>query len=66
MAVRDMDVAAEVISIRLMRAKLLAFAMSSFYCGVTGALFTYAYLVMVERQNRIAPESTMIALGGDK
>ena len=43
MAVRDMDVAAEVIGIRLMRAKLLAFAVSSFYCGVAGALFAYAY-----------------------
>ena len=48
MAVRDMDVAAEVISIRLMRAKLLAFAVSSFYCGVAGALFAYAYLGTVE------------------
>jgi len=48
MAVRDMDVAAEVIGIRLMRAKLLAFAVSSFYCGVAGALFSYAYLGTVE------------------
>src|SRR4029079_7001680 len=32
MAIRDMDVAAEVIGIRPMRAKLLAFAVSSFYC----------------------------------
>ena len=48
MAVRDMDVAAEVIGIRLMRAKLLAFAISSFYCGVAGALFAYAYLGTVE------------------
>ena len=48
MAVRDMDVAAEVIGIRLMRAKLLAFAMSSFYCGIAGALFAYAYLGTVE------------------
>ena len=38
MAVRDMDVAAEVIGIPLMRTKLLAFAVSSFYCGVAGAL----------------------------
>ena len=43
-----MDVAAEVIGIRLMRAKLLAFAVSSFYCGVAGALFAYAYLGTVE------------------
>jgi branched-chain amino acid transport system permease protein len=48
MAVRDMDVAAEVIGIRLMPAKLLAFAVSSFYCGVAGALFAYAYLGTVE------------------
>ncbi len=48
MAVRDMDVAAEVIGIQLMRAKLLAFAVSSFYCGVAGALFAYAYLGTVE------------------
>lgn len=48
MAVRDMDVAAEVIGIRLMRTKLLAFAISSFYCGVAGALFAYAYLGTVE------------------
>ena len=38
MAVRDMDVAAEVIGIRMMQTKLLAFAISSFYCGVAGAL----------------------------
>src|SRR5690349_5381076 len=48
MAVRDMDVAAEVIGIRLMRAKLLAFAVSSFYCGIAGALFAFAYLGTVE------------------
>jgi branched-chain amino acid transport system permease protein len=48
MAVRDMDVAAEVIGIRLLSSKLLAFAVSSFYCGVAGALFAYAYLGTVE------------------
>ncbi len=48
MAVRDMDVAAEVIGIRLMRTKLLAFAVSSFYCGVAGALYASAYLGTVE------------------
>ena len=31
-----------------MRAKLLAFAVSSFYCGVAGALYAYAYLGTVE------------------
>ena len=38
MAVRDMDVAAEVIGIRILRTKLIAFAVSSFYCGVAGAV----------------------------
>jgi branched-chain amino acid transport system permease protein len=48
MAVRDMDVAAEVIGIPMMKTKLLAFAISSFYCGVAGALFAYCYLGTVE------------------
>ncbi len=48
MAVRDMDVAAEVIGIRPMHAKLTAFAVSSFYCGVAGALYAYTYLGTVE------------------
>jgi branched-chain amino acid transport system permease protein len=48
MAVRDMDLAAEVIGIRMMRTKLLAFAISSFYCGVAGALYAFAYLGTVE------------------
>jgi len=48
MAVRDMDVAAEVIGIPIMKTKLLAFAISSFYCGVAGALYAYCYLGTVE------------------
>jgi branched-chain amino acid transport system permease protein len=48
MAVRDMDIAAEVIGIRMMQTKLLAFAISSFYCGVAGALYAYTYLGTVE------------------
>src|ERR1017187_1615731 len=48
MAVRDMDVAAGVIGIRLMHTKLLAFAVSSFYCGVAGALYAYGYIGTVE------------------
>jgi branched-chain amino acid transport system permease protein len=48
MAVRDMDLAAEVIGIRMMQTKLLAFAISSFYCGVAGALYAYTYLGTVE------------------
>jgi branched-chain amino acid transport system permease protein len=48
MAVRDMDVAASVIGIPMMRTKLLAFAISSFYCGVAGALYAFCYLGTVE------------------
>jgi branched-chain amino acid transport system permease protein len=43
MAVRDMDLAAELIGIRLLRTKLLAFAISSFYCGVAGALLVFLW-----------------------
>ena len=43
MAVRDMDIAAELIGIRLLRTKLLAFAVSSFYCGVAGALMVFLW-----------------------
>jgi branched-chain amino acid transport system permease protein len=44
MAIRDMDVAAAVIGIRPMYAKLSAFAVSSFIVGVAGALWAFIYL----------------------
>ncbi|WP_334189509.1 branched-chain amino acid ABC transporter permease [Noviherbaspirillum sp.] len=44
MAIRDMDVAAAVIGIRPMYAKLTAFAVSSFIIGVAGALWGFIYL----------------------
>src|SRR4029078_946040 len=40
-AIRDQDIAAEIIGINIFRYKLLAFAMSWFYAGVTGVLYTY-------------------------
>src|SRR6266550_899452 len=43
-----MAVAAEVIGIRILHTKLLAFAISSFYCGIAGALYAFAYLGTVE------------------
>src|SRR5215813_6274276 len=48
MAIRDMDVAAEVIGIPMLKTKLLAFGVSSFYCGVAGALWANPYLAAVE------------------
>lgn len=50
MAVRDMDIAAEAIGINLMKTKLLAFGISSFLCGLAGALWAYAVLGTVEPQ----------------
>ena len=44
MAIRDMDVAASVIGIRPVHAKLTAFAVSSFIVGVAGALWGFVYL----------------------
>jgi len=43
MAIRDMDIAAEIIGIRPLRTKLLAFAISSFYCGVAGGLMLFLF-----------------------
>ena len=43
MAVRDMDIAAELMGIRLLQTKLSAFAVSSFYCGVAGALMVFLW-----------------------
>jgi len=40
-AVRDQDIAAEIIGIDIFRYKLIAFAISSFYAGVCGVLYTY-------------------------
>jgi branched-chain amino acid transport system permease protein len=40
-AIRDHDIAAELIGIDIFRYKLIAFAISSFYAGVTGVLYTY-------------------------
>jgi branched-chain amino acid transport system permease protein len=44
MATRDMDIAAEIIGIRPLHAKLSAFAVSSFYIGVAGALWAFLRL----------------------
>ncbi len=48
MAIRDMDIAAEIIGVNPLSAKLSAFAVSSFFVGVSGALFFSVYLGAVE------------------
>lgn len=48
MAIRDMDVAAEIIGIQPMQTKLLAFAVSSFLVGIAGAELVFLYLGSAE------------------
>ncbi len=48
MSIRDMDVASEIIGVSQFRYKLLAFAVSSFYAGVAGALIAFCYLGAVQ------------------
>jgi branched-chain amino acid transport system permease protein len=44
-AIRDQDIAAEIIGINIFRYKITAFAISSFYAGVGGALYCFFYEV---------------------
>jgi branched-chain amino acid transport system permease protein len=55
-AVRDSDLAAEAVGLSSRRTKLLAFALSSFYVGVEGALLAQ-FLGHVEPQNFTIAES---------
>ena len=48
MAIRDMDIAAEIIGVNPLTTKLSAFAVSSFYIGIAGALFFAVYLGAAE------------------
>ncbi|WP_420862130.1 branched-chain amino acid ABC transporter permease [Algirhabdus cladophorae] len=48
MAIRDMDIAAEIIGVNPLRAKLTAFMVSSFFVGIAGALFFSVYLGAAE------------------
>jgi len=50
MAIRDRDIAAEIIGIRPLQTKLLAFAISSFYCGVAGAMSVFLWLGSAETE----------------
>ena len=60
MAVRDMDLAAELIGIRLYQTKLLAFAVSSFYCGVAGAMMVFLWLGNAESESFSINQSFLI------
>ena len=66
-AIRDHDVAAEIMGVNIFRYKLLAFAISSFYAGVTGALWAY-YTQVVSYEHFTLGTSidylAMIIIGG--
>lgn len=68
MAVRDMDIAAELIGIKLYQTKLLAFAVSSFYCGVAGSLMVFLWLGAAEADSFNINQSFiilfMVIIGG--
>lgn len=68
MAIRDMDIAAEIIGIPMLKTKLKAFAVSSFYCGIAGAMWAFLYTGSVEPLafdvNRSFQVLFMIIIGG--
>ena len=69
MAIRDMDIAAEIIGVNPLRAKLSAFAVSSFLIGISGALFFAVYLGAVEVNSAFGIDKSfdvlfMIIIGG--
>jgi branched-chain amino acid transport system permease protein len=66
-AIRDHDIAAELLGIDIFRYKLMAFAISSFYAGVTGVLYTYYLGVANYEQFQIVTSIdylAMIIIGG--
>jgi len=66
-AIRDQDIAAEIIGINIFRYKLLSFAISSFYAGVCGVLYTYYLGIANYEQFQIVVSIdylAMIIIGG--
>ncbi len=69
MAIRDMDIAAELIGIRPLLTKLTAFGISSFYIGVAGAMMFAIYLGAAESGETFGIQQSfdilfMIIIGG--
>lgn len=62
MAIRDMDIAAEIIGVNPMTAKLSAFAVSSFFVGVSGALFFAVYLGSAEASEAFNIDKSFLVL----
>ncbi|MGE5511698.1 MAG: branched-chain amino acid ABC transporter permease [Bacteroidota bacterium] len=69
MAIRDMDIAAELMGIRPLQTKLSAFGVSSFYIGVAGAMLFSIYLGAAEAGETFGIQPSfnvlfMIIIGG--
>ncbi|MEX0337767.1 MAG: branched-chain amino acid ABC transporter permease, partial [Arenibacterium sp.] len=62
MAIRDMDIAAEIIGVNPLKAKLTAFAVSSFFVGISGALFFAVYLGAVEVTEAFGIQKSFLVL----
>ena len=62
MAIRDMDIAAEIIGVSPLKAKLTAFAVSSFYVGMAGAMFFANYLGAAEVTEAFGIDKSFLAL----
>ena len=66
-AIRDQDIAAEIIGIDIFRYKLIGFAISSFYAGVCGVLYTYYFGIANYEQFQLGVSIeylAMIIIGG--
>ena len=66
-AVRERDYSAEVLGIDLLRTKLLAFAIASFYAGIAGALMAFFFRVVNPEQYTFTAsifQLTAIIVGG--
>jgi branched-chain amino acid transport system permease protein len=69
MAIRDMDIAAELMGIRPLQTKLMAFGVSSFYIGIAGAMLFSMYLGAAEAGETFGIQPSfnvlfMIIIGG--
>jgi len=62
MAIRDMDIAAEIIGVNPLTTKLSAFAVSSFFVGIGGALFFSVYLGAAESGDSFGITQSFVAL----
>jgi branched-chain amino acid transport system permease protein len=62
MAIRDMDIAAEIIGVPPLRAKLSAFAVSSFYIGMSGAMLFGVYLGSAEPTEAFGIDKSFLVL----